>query len=178
MESMAPWKRLLFFLTLNVIVSAVTTLLVLFWWDRTHRAELPALTLSQPPASQPVVSEGTQAAPPPSARVTLPPTGTPVMEIKNVFGAGDLQNEVVVLQRVGDGELPVANWKLTDDDGNSYTFPDLVLNKGGAVQLYSRAGSDSVIELYWGRSEPVWQTGEQVTLLDPLGNTRATFTIP
>lgn len=171
---MAPWKRLLFFLTLNVIVSAVTTVLVLIWWDRTHRAELPAM-VDQPVVSAPV---GTKAAAPPSAQVTLPPTTTPVMEIKNVFGAGDLQNEVVVLNRVGEGELSLANWKLTDDDGNSYLFPDLVLNKGSAVQLYSRAGSDSVIELYWGQNQAVWQTGEQVTLLDPLGNVRAMYIIP
>lgn len=172
---MSRWKRLLFYLALNILVSAVTTLLVLVWWDRTHRSELP-VTTGQPVVSAPA-SAGS-AVPLPSAKVTLPPLSQPVIEIKNVYGVGDLQNEVVVLQRSGDGELALANWKLKDDDGHTFTFPDLVLNKGGAVQVYSRAGTDTVIELYWSQNSPIWQTGEQVTLVDPLDQVRATYTIP
>jgi hypothetical protein len=170
---MTSWKRLLFYLALNVIVAAVTTLLVLTWWDRTHRINLPA-------AISPAVTQkaATQTSGSGKPAATPLPANQPVIEIKNVFGLGDMPNEVIMLKRVGDGELSMSKWKLMDENGHNYIFPDLVLNKDGAVQVYSRAGVDTVIELYWGLNEAVWKSGEQVTLVDPQGVVRATYTIP
>ncbi len=33
---MKPWKRLLYYLAINVLVSATTTFTVIWLWDRTH----------------------------------------------------------------------------------------------------------------------------------------------
>jgi hypothetical protein len=169
---MKPWIRMLLYLVLNILVSGVTTFLVLTWWDRTHRIEVPITASSAPVASAPTQAAGNAPA------GTAIPAGVTVIEIKNVFGVGDLQNEVVVIKRVGDGELSLARWTMEGSQSGSYTFPDLVLNKDGAVQIYSRSGVDTVIELFWGLEKAAWASGEQITLVDPQGTVRATYTIP
>lgn len=171
---MKPWKRMLLYLALNVLVSVIATLLMLTWWDRTHRVEIP---LTSSPAQAAALAQPTLPAGNPSAPTAIP-QGQTVIEIKNVFGVGDLQNEVVLLKRVGDGELSLARWKMQGSSGDSYTFPDLVLNKDGAVQIFTRSGEDTVIELFWGRDQAAWSSGEQITLADPQGVIRATYTIP
>jgi hypothetical protein len=98
--------------------------------------------------------------------------------ITNVFGSGDLATERVRLERRGEGDLALANWQLRDGDGNLYTFPQLTLYPGGAVDLYSSVGVDGVAALYWGLEQPVWETGEVVTLVDGQGNIQATYTVP
>lgn len=176
---MDQWKRVLFFLTLNIIVSVGAMLTVLYLWERAH----PAIPLPAPvsPVSQPV-SQGadapTQAPAEPSA--TPGPNGElpQLITIDSVVGAGNPANEYVLLKRVGEGELSLTGWKLQDGDNNSYTFPALTLYKNGAVQVHTTAGADSVVDLYWNRDAAVWQEGEVITLLDAGGNIRATYRIP
>jgi LysM repeat protein len=100
------------------------------------------------------------------------------VRIESVLAVNDLDSERVVLQRTGEGDLEVAGWRLEDEDGNAYTFPDLILNRGGAIELYSRTGTDTVVELFWGLERPVWQSGELVTLRDREGAIVATYAIP
>ena len=167
-------KRWIPFLILNIIVSAITTLLVLRWWDQNHRAQalLPAPTAA---SVQGVVSSVT---PEPQQEPTLPALDEEWIRIDTVIGAGDVNNEVVEFVRMGEGDLRLTGWQVVDEQRHRYTFPDLLLNKNGAVRLYSREGQNTVMELFWGLGEPVWSSGEVVTLLDPEGNIRATYQIP
>ena len=160
-------RRLFPYLILNIIVSAATILTILWLWDRSRNIDLPVLT------PLPIASTAT-----PEDTPTLPPLNRPVILIKNVFGAGDLQNEVVLLNRQGEGMLELTGWQLKDGNGHTFTFPKLVLNQDGAVQVFTRAGADSVIELHWGLDQPVWKSGLTVSLLDPVGYLRASFLIP
>jgi hypothetical protein len=174
-------KRLYPYILLNIFISAATTLAVLWWWDKTQRVDIPIAPTTAPAAAlavNPGDAAGPSATESPAVQPTLPPLTEPVIKIDNVFGAGDAQNEVVLLTRIGEGELQLAGWKLVAGADQSFTFPELSLNKGGAVQVFTRAGKNTVIELYWGLSDPVWQTGKTVTLLDTAGNVRATYTIP
>jgi hypothetical protein len=171
---MRTFKRILPYLIINILVSAATTLGVLYWWDQNRPVEpspiLPQLTsIAANPESNP-----------PSPRIipTPPPLNEPIIEINNVFGVGDLGTEAVRLQRLGEGELWMTGWQLKDSDGNIYIFPELLLNKDGAVEVNSRTGTDTVIELHWGLSQAAFRSGEEVSLVDPQGNLRATFLIP
>ncbi len=173
---MRSWKRVLPFLLLNVLISAATTLTVLIIWDRTQRPVLPAAGSLNPLQAQPAQNNAQGGAPP--VQATLPPLEEPVILSETVIGAGDLQNEVLVLRRVGEGELQLNGWKLSNGRGAEYTFPDLVLNKNGSVRLYSREGINTVMELFWGGRQPVWRAGDVVSLTDWQGNLRASYSIP
>lgn len=125
--------------------------------------------------------------PRPSATSTLgrTPTTTPTQTgqeaqvvIDSVIGAGVLENERVVLRRTGSGELSLAGWRLTDGTGNEYIFPQLTLYKDGAINLNTRTGKNTVVDLFWGLSSPIWRSGKTVSLYDPQKSLRATFTIP
>jgi hypothetical protein len=158
-------RRFVFYLLLNILVSVCVTSAILFWYDRNHQAAAP---LSNVPASLPV---GEIASPPvPAASLSV--------EIVSVVGAGTLNAEVVMIRYTGEGELNLAGWQLRDEDLNIYKFPGLILYKGGAVQVHTASGIDTVVDLYWGRREPVWESGEAASLIDPQGIVRAVYAVP
>lgn len=190
-------SNLLLYLLLNIIVSAATILIVLVVWNKAlPSSQVPAaqpdgLAAQPAPSTAPVnaaavkptiappLDSGTQ--PPPGLTETLPPLDQPVIQIISVVGAGDVTAEVVLLKRTGEGNLRMAGWKLQGEHANTYTFPnqpELILFKGGAVQVFSKAGTDAATEVYWNRDKPAWRTGELVRLLDPQGGERATYRIP
>ena len=182
---MKPRSRssLLLYLLLNILVSAATTLTVLVVWDRVRQANLPRLpateqaALNTPAGTAPLVPSETPAPGAPTATQAPTPSG-PLAQIDQVIGAGDVKQEYVRVRRLGEGDLRLSGWQLKTESGEAYTFPDLVLYKGGAVLVYSRAGTDSATELYWDRSAPAWRSGAWVTLLDPSGAVQATYQIP
>jgi LysM repeat protein len=112
----------------------------------------------------------------------LPPSALDPLEslisIAYVIGAGDLNSERVRLERVGEGTLSLAGWKLHDEDGNQFTFPQLSLFPGAVVDLYSGAGRDTAMALYWGLPEAIWSPGETVSLLDGQDQLRAVYVVP
>jgi hypothetical protein len=160
-------RRLLLYLLLNVFVSACVTSAILFWYHRNYRE---ATLSSIPPASL----QSNQPAP----AATLNPETDISVAISSVIGAGILNAEWVVVRNLGDAPLNLANWQLRDSDRNVFTFPNLTLNPNGAVQVHTIAGTNTVIDLYWGLDRPVWESGEEAQLLDPSGNVRAVYKVP
>jgi len=145
-------------------------------------APLPKATSTSIPPT--IVASPT---PRPSATATHGPTPTstqtqigqePQVVIDTVIGVGVLENERVVLLRTGDGELSLAGWRLEDGMGKVYTFPQLTLYKGGAINLNTRTGEDTVVDLFWGLTSPIWKSGKTVFLYDSLNGLRASYTIP
>jgi LysM repeat protein len=256
---MKSWKRLLYYLVINILVSACTTLGVLALWDKTHPPETvgvvpitvnplgPGIPTAQGAAGthqasptilptadvyknvqayqvqpgdtlgdiaqkfdvsveqimvfnglkdanslgagQVVYIPGTQVNLPtlsptatftPAAPTPTPPgfQPSPTVSINAIIGAGDLTAEHVFITRGSTGELSLEGWQLVDENGNVYTFPQLILYQGGAVNVWTSAGSPTVIDLYWSLSQPVWTPGETATLRDAQGNIRATAKVP
>ena len=158
------------FLLVNIFVSAAVTGAILFWYDRTYRqAEIPSVL--PPPVVEGVGTDATPMAP--SALET-----NIDVDIVSVIGAGTLETEVVLVRYDGNDELSLAGWRLEDEDKNVFAFPQLTLFAGGVVQVHSGVGQDSVVDLYWSSRAPVWESGEEASLLDPQGNVRATYTVP
>lgn len=176
-------KRLVFYLFVNVLVSACTILSILWLWDRPDKPLQALLNGSQPAASttgEPSSNPEQVAASTPSPTKTSKPAEYPkgLISIYNIYGIGDVANEKVILNRTGSGELEMTGWKLEDTNGNIFVFPELTLYKDGAINIHTSAGINTVIDLYWNKNESVWQVGETATLLDPLGNIQATYQIP
>ncbi|MCC6147452.1 MAG: lamin tail domain-containing protein [Anaerolineaceae bacterium] len=160
---MRAGRRLFPYILLNILVSAITTLLVLWIWDLTHQTDIPAL--EQLPIAATSI-----------ARVTLPPAAQPLIEIENVFGVGITESEMVRLVRVQSGDLWITGWKLEDEDGNSFVFPQLNFVEG-SIDVFTRPGINAPTALYWKLNRPVWRIGETVSLRDPEGTLRAKYLI-
>ena len=160
-------RRLILYLLLNVFISACVTGSILFWYDRNYRSA--ALS-----AVQPASVANNQSAPP----ATLNPQVDIPVEIVSIIGAGTLNAEWVVVHNAGADSLNLSNWQLKDSDRNVFTFPNLTLNGNGAVQIHTSSGTNTVIDLYWGETEPVWESGEEAQLLDSSGNVRAVYKVP
>jgi hypothetical protein len=158
-------RKWVYYLLLNAFVSACVTGTILFWYDRNYRA-----------ASQPSVQQAPPAGVDPNAGTNLQ-TDIPV-QISSVVGAGTPGSEIVVVKYSGEGQLDLASWQLKDEDGNTFTFPELTLYPNGAVQVHTIAGTDTVIDLYWGIGEAVWNSGENARLFDAQGNLRAVYRVP
>jgi len=220
-----PWKRTLFYLALNVAVSACTAWGVLTLWGQSHLppppptpavATIPSVETLNPPTATPVVFTYTvrpgdtlssiaqrfdvgmdvllalnrMPADTPLAigqALLIPgkvPTPTPLalhpgdLTIDGVLGAGTLEDERVILTYHGNGSLNLQNWQLDDSHGHRYTFPALSLEHDGAIQVWSKRGQDTVVDLFWGLSKAVWAPGATITLRDPNDQVVVTFSVP
>lgn len=253
---MTRWKRLFYYLSINILVSGCTTLAVLMYWERSHpsffgdlldfstKEAVPTSALisaqdltpthtSTPAPTRSLISYQVQAGdtlgdiaekfevsvvelmdlngitdanalgsgqilyvpgPPPvletqtptglagplstPTNTPLPPGQEPMVVIANVFGAGDLPTERVRLERRGEGDLSLLDWRLIDESGLAYTFPHLILYKDGWVDLYTKIGADSHNALYWGLERAVWNPDAKITLIDNNGSVHYTYSIP
>ena len=132
----------------------------------------------------PSFESGTQPTPAVPARATASSsTSTPLasaqaprVEIRGVDAPGDLETEAVRLLNTG-GVAAMVGWTLDDGEGQNYIFPAFTLHSG-AVSVHTRAGTDTVIDLYWGLDEAIWTAGKLITLRDAAGTVRSTFRIP
>ena len=109
----------------------------------------------------------------------LPSSGEITMEITEVLGVGQLDQESVMITNLGDSLADMQDWTLSGADGNIYTFPNFRLWAGGGVTVHTRVGVDGSppSNLYWGKLQPVWSPGDVVTLKDAQGTVLATYTV-
>lgn len=178
---MRSWRRVFYFLLLNILVSAVTVWAVVSVMLRNYSpqdvASVPTLVRQTSSADgESFITEPAAASPDqPEDNLEVVPE---LLEIDSVIGAGVLDTERVVLKHIGDKEVSLLGWQLQDQDGHVFTFPALTIFSGGAVTVFSRRGTSTVVELYWGLDEAIWQEGERAFLLDPQGDVQAVYTIP
>jgi LysM repeat protein len=145
-------------------------------------APLPKATSTSIPPTV-VASATLPPSPTATSRLAGTSTSTPVGQpaevmIKAVIGMGVLESERIVLQRTGDGELAMAGWRLEDGAGNTYIFPQLSLYKDGAINLNTRTGQNTVVDLFWNLTSAIWRAGKTISLYDTDNDLRATYTIP
>jgi hypothetical protein len=93
-----------------------------------------------------------------------------------VLSPGKLHDEALRITNAG-ATIQLRGWKIEASRGDSYTFGNFNLVTGGAVMIHSSAGLDSPVDLFWGRTEPLWKAGDEVLLLDAAGNVRSVLVI-
>lgn len=82
----------------------------------------------------------------------------------------DLAGEYVLLRNTGSNRVDLSGWTLEDESGSRYTFPAFALAPGAQVRVWVKAGSNDASNLYWGRTQPVWNNGGDTAVLrDPAG---------
>jgi LysM repeat protein len=232
-------RRWIFYLALNVLVSAATMLGVLYFWDRSHRSAPLAVgtpTAQQPHGELPPLPSVSSAFPTttpmiytvkpgdtlgliadqfgvdieeiiavnnladpdwlePGMRLIIPLKAGPVQPVSDnptvtpqegedswpvidsVVSPGNLFLEAVRIVNPGPTAV-LTGWRLRSSSGAEYVFGEFSLVAQGAVLIHTTEGIDTSIDLYWNLEEILWQSGDEVLLLDALGNLRSTFVIP
>lgn len=160
-------KKLFPYLVLNVVVSALAMLAVLLIWNSLH----PKPEFIEAPIS----SDSDPSAPVSS---TVPPLEEKTVEIQSIFLPGEYGYEKLSLKNVSADPVELTGWRVTNSKGDSFTFPALTLYPNGAVDVYSSAGINTAVALYWNHDQAVWLTGETASLLDSAGNVRSTYSVP
>lgn len=96
---------------------------------------------------------------------------SPIVVTDHQFDApGDdhenLNDEYVTLENTGDSDVDLTGWRIEDDAGRSYTFPDaFTLAPDETVTVRSGSGEDTDTDLHWGADRAVWDnTGDSVFL--------------
>ncbi|MBI1794759.1 MAG: lamin tail domain-containing protein [Chloroflexi bacterium] len=159
-------RRLIYYLLLNIFVSACVTSVILYWYDRNYRS------VSLPLAQAPVVSTSATSFGP------TQPVQQGTVQIVSVVGAGTLAVEMVTIKYAGEGELNLTNWQIKDKNGNTYTFPPFKLFTNGAIRIHTTSGANTAVDLFWGQNKAVWQSGETVLLTNPQGDVQDSYPVP
>jgi LysM repeat protein len=230
-------RRWIFYLALNVLVSAATMLTVLYFWNRSQQAatvavstpatlqphgELPTLpsvaptpktilytvkegdtlgriaeqfgvtvdelvavnNLEDPDWLEPgmtlIIPAHSGSGQPVSSNPTVTPQEGeqeqwPVIE--SVVSPGNLFLEAVRITNPGANAV-LTGWRLRAPSGTEYVFGEFSLVAQGAVFVHTTEGIDTAIDLYWNLKAAIWESGDEVMLLDPLGNLRSAYVIP
>lgn len=116
----------------------------------------------------------------PSPIPTEPLTqGEVIIEISEVVAPGVLTEEAVAIVNSGTRPIALQGWQLRKGNAFVYTFEQITLfGEGAGLLIYTEAGIDTPLKLYWGLEEPLWAAGDTVTLVDAEGTTQATLTLP
>jgi LysM repeat protein len=109
----------------------------------------------------------------------LPSSGELTIEITEILGVGQIDQESVVITNLGDRLASMQDWTMSGANANVYTFPNFRLWAGGGVTVHTRVGQDGnpPANFYWGKLEPVWSVGDVITLKDAQGAVLATYTV-
>jgi hypothetical protein len=85
----------------------------------------------------------------------------------------DLQGEHVILRNEGATPQDLTNWTLRDKANHRYQFPVFRLQPGAEVRIWTKAGSNTAHDLYWGLGQAVWNNrhGDIGVLLNEHGRT-------
>lgn len=115
--------------------------------------------------------------PTPIPTATAPPAGQVLVEISTVLGYGQFEEEVVTILNGGPG-VNLSGWKLKGSRLGDYNFPNLFLWNGGSVRIHTRSGANTPSDLYWGKDQPHWFSGDSVELVSASGEVISRYNIP
>ena len=133
---------------------------------------IPSEESAEPPEELEIAATST---PVPEQLTEVPPEASVI--INGVEAAGELEAESVRLLNQG-GEVSMAGWVLEDDEGHRYLFPAFTFYSTGAVDVHTKAGTNTSIDLFWGLDEAIWNSGTTIILRNSGGQVQSTFTIP
>lgn len=78
-----------------------------------------------------------------------------------------LNKEYVTFQNTCDQRLDLADWSIKDSGTNQYTFSSETMRPQTTITLHTGNGQDNTTDLYWERSQAVWNNdGDALYLRD------------
>ncbi len=100
------------------------------------------------------------------------------VRIVEVLGIGLLEQERVRLTNLSPQPISLEGWTLVDQDGHEFRFPAILLYAQGSLFLWTKAGVNTAVDVYWGLTEAVWEPGETAILRNAQGQEIHRFDIP
>ncbi|MBK8046622.1 MAG: LysM peptidoglycan-binding domain-containing protein [Anaerolineales bacterium] len=113
-----------------------------------------------------VIPTGGVAAAPATAAPPAIPVG---LRISAFSQAGQLAGEAVGIVNDSDLAVNLQGWRLEKEGGPAYSFGNVLLFPGSGVQLFSGAGTDTSVAVYWNQAAPVWAPGVNARLINAQG---------
>ena len=152
-------RRLVYYLLINIFVSALVTGIIIYFYDQIHRNDCNTFL-------------------PNTTAITTGTTNTVNVNIIGVVGTGTLSDEQIVIRNDGSQPLILTGWYLKNSKGDTYTFKQLTIYPGAKILVHTKSGTDILPDLYWGRSASAWVSGELAALYDVQNIARAFYRIP
>jgi len=160
---MRAGSRWFLYILLNIVVSAAVTFTVIYLYDRYKGNQ------TNSPVN-PVLTQVSQTEPINQGDVNI--------VIISVIGSGVVVTEMVVIRNDGADAVTMTGWILKNGDKAEFTFPQIKIFEGGILKVHTNAGANTAVDLYWGRTDPAWSSGDVASLYDNHGNLITTYLIP
>lgn len=91
----------------------------------------------------------------------------------------NMNGEFVVITNNGNSAIDMTGWSIKDEATHIYKFENAELKPHEDLTLYTGAGQDSELSLYWNSKEPVWNNdGDTAFLFDAEGNLISAVSFP
>jgi hypothetical protein len=89
-------------------------------------------------------------------------------------------DQVVCIANKGKDPVKIGNWLIRNTIGRTYYFPAGTMIDGGkTLKVHTGAGTNSATDLYWNYEfKPVFDSKDQITLVDDSATDVAKFTTP
>ena len=100
------------------------------------------------------------------------------LRVASFTSNGALPGEAVQIANDSDLVVNLQGWRLEKENGPAYQFGSISLFPGSGVVLYTGAGVDTSVALYWNQAAPLWQSGAAARLINPQGQEIARLTAP
>lgn len=107
----------------------------------------------------PFVSKGVTATPTVTQTPTITPTPRAAVVITFIEAdppGPDVESEFVTIRNQTGATVNMTGWRLVDNTRNTFTFPNFSLGAGRTVNVWSKTGTNTAADLFWGRTTPVW----------------------
>jgi len=118
----------------------------------------------------PLVMRNHTPAPAPS------PANVQITYIEYNPPGNDVEGEYVRIENLGGSATEMTKWTLRDDANHTFTFPTFTLNAGATVRVWTKSGTNTSTDLYWGSGSAIWNnTGDTAYLRDDHGNLIDTY---
>ena len=110
------------------------------------------------------------STPTPSPTPTLGPSDIQIVCVDYNPDGFDIINERVEFHNYS-GLQDMTGWTLKQEvDANVYSFPSgFVFGANADLIVWTKSGTDTLDELYWNRTRPVWKDTDTATLRDNHG---------
>jgi hypothetical protein len=99
---------------------------------------------------------------------TPTPTRPPDVQITTIRydpPGSDVDGEYVRIRNRGDSLADMERWTLRDKANHTYTFPAFILYAGASVRVWTKSGTNTATDLYWGAGRAIWNDDEDTAYL-------------